>query len=401
MSRVVFLANECKLFSEKRSVLKRYNGERKLVADKLKELGKELQPRLRADGYKLDYRVSKHYPNPRNHWKVTGIWLAFTGSKHYYNWAQLNVGLYGGGFAIGIEVPRSRKDNPVARRMLINSASLVANSINKLGARGSIDFSPESARAWGVNAPIDPEKLVSASKQADYGTWISMGEWYDVDELPTNLVARILGVFRALKPIFGIMTANTPREISKTRIVDEIASKKQLVQSAKKFFRENGSEPKPLDVWRKARIVNRSITTEPTVIRTSQARMLAGLNLRPEKINGEWAQVTPGLTAPKYSQMRELRKAVANLVSIMGGNPKTVKIMVTDEHTDGRILDEQIFVNALLIDKSPAYWGIVAARELAGLTTKSYYPHVRRMSTLLERLITNKNFLKLIAKTWA
>jgi len=70
--------------------------------------------------------------------------------------------------------------------------------------------------------------------------------------------------------------------------------------------------------------------------------------------------------------------------------------MVTDERTDGRVLDEQIFVNALLMNKSPAYWGIVAARELAGLTTKAYYPHVRRMSTLLERLITDKKFLKQI-----
>ena len=119
MSRVVFHANECKLFSEKRSTSRRYNGERKLVADKLKELGQQLQPRLRSEGYNLDYRVSKHYPNPRNHWRVTGIWLAFTGSKHYYDWAQLNVGLYLRGLAIGIEVPRSRKDNPVARRMLI------------------------------------------------------------------------------------------------------------------------------------------------------------------------------------------------------------------------------------------------------------------------------------------
>ena len=119
MSRVVFHANECKLFSEKRSTSRRYNGERKLVADKLKELGQQLQPRLRSEGYNLDYRVSKHYPNPRNHWRVTGIWLAFTGSKHYYDWAQLNVGLYLRGLAIGIEVPRSRKDKPVARRMLI------------------------------------------------------------------------------------------------------------------------------------------------------------------------------------------------------------------------------------------------------------------------------------------
>jgi len=106
MSRVVFLGSECKLFSEKRSKSKRYNGERKLVADKLKELGQQLQLKLRGEGYNLDYRVSKHYPNPRNHWRVTGIWLAFTGSKQYYNWAQLNLGLYRGGLAIGIEVPR-------------------------------------------------------------------------------------------------------------------------------------------------------------------------------------------------------------------------------------------------------------------------------------------------------
>jgi hypothetical protein len=383
MNRVVFLANECRLFSGKRSRLKRYNGERKLVADKLKVLGAQLQPRLRSEGYNLDYKVSKHFPNPRNHWQVTGIWLAFTGSKQYYDWAQLNVGLYHGGLAIGIEVPRS-------------SASLVVDSINKLGARAGIDFSPATRAGWGVDVPIDPDKLVLASRRADYETWISIGEWYDVDELPTNLVARIPVVFRALKPIFGMMTANTATETEKTQIIDENTSKTLVIQSAKKFFRDTGSESKPLDVWRKARTVNRRVRTPQTVIRTSQARVLAGLNLEPKKINGEWVQVTPGLTAPKYSQMRKLRETVAGLVSIMGGNPKTVKIMVTDEYSDGRILDEQIFVNALLIDKSPAYWGIVAARELAGLTTKSYYPHVRRMSTLLERLITNKTFLKLV-----
>src|SRR5712692_2464981 len=91
--------------------------------------------------------------------------------------------------------------------------------------------------------------------------------------------------------------------------------------------------------------------------------------------------------------MRHYRESVASMVKIMGGNPQTVRIMVTDEHTDGRMIDNQLFVNALLTDKSTAFWGIVAARELAGLTTKSYYPHVRRMSILLERLITREDFL--------
>jgi hypothetical protein len=206
-----------------------------------------------------------------------------------------------------------------------------------------------------------------------------------------------VAVFRALKPVFSMLSANLDQDNSKVRMVDEANSKKDLMRFAKKVLRRGDFSYKEFDVWREARPVNRSIKTAPTVIRTSQVRILAGLDLRPMKVNGELIQTTPGLPIPKYSHIRKLRDTVANLVKIIGGNPNTVKIMITNEHTDGRTIDDQIFVNASLIDKSPVFWGIVAARELAGLTTKHYYPHIRRMSTLLERLITNKKFVKKIA----
>jgi uncharacterized protein YktB (UPF0637 family) len=145
MDRIVFYPRDCQLFSEGRSHLKRYNRERKVVADKFKEIGRQLQPKLRSEGYNFSYvRVSKHYPNPRNHYSVDGIWLAFTGAKHYYRWAQLNIGLYDDGLRIGIEVPRQSTDNPAARRLLMNSATFVAAAIDKVERRGGVYFWPKT-----------------------------------------------------------------------------------------------------------------------------------------------------------------------------------------------------------------------------------------------------------------
>jgi len=45
----------------------------------------------------------------------------------------------------------------------------------------------------------------------------------------------------------------------------------------------------------------------------------------------------------------------------------------------------QIGFNATLIERSPIFWMVIAARELAGLLYKEHYPHVKAMDQLIER----------------
>jgi len=74
----------------------------------------------------------------------------------------------------------------------------------------------------------------------------------------------------------------------------------------------------------------------------------------------------------------------------MGADPNRVKIIITEPTTEAKELPNYpglIGFNAVLIDRSPIFWIIIAGRELAAIKYKEHYPHVKAMCQLIEKAL--------------
>lgn len=108
---VIFNEEDFNVFENRKRMKARYNTERKLVREKMKEIETQLTPLLENRGVVLNAKVSLSSIHPIYRKSVHGIWIAYSISlKRYFETPQLNCGIYENEFFVGIEIPRkSRK----------------------------------------------------------------------------------------------------------------------------------------------------------------------------------------------------------------------------------------------------------------------------------------------------
>jgi len=90
-------------FNERKHRDSRYNAERRVVYEKMRELQNDLDAELESRGFTLQGKVSQYWINPAKI-AVKGIWLAYTDAEPYYIGSQLNCGIYEMGVLAGIEI---------------------------------------------------------------------------------------------------------------------------------------------------------------------------------------------------------------------------------------------------------------------------------------------------------
>ena len=168
----------------------------------------------------------------------------------------------------------------------------------------------------------------------------------------------------------------------------------QLKEEAKEAFL--GKDAKPIDLsgtFRPGVEITGAVVSSPKYVVYNEKKPIAGLNLHPIRVGNEIVLVSPGLAVPGEKEVQKFLVLLRKIIQSMGGNPDTVKIIVTNETTEARELlpnyPGQIGFNVMLSDRSPIFWLIIVARELASLKYKRHFPHVKAMALYMERALYN------------
>jgi hypothetical protein len=167
---------------------------------------------------------------------------------------------------------------------------------------------------------------------------------------------------------------------------------KSMEEQAKEFFSQKGSKAIDLSkTFRTGMEITGPLHSRPKLIVVGERKPIAGLNLEPVKVGTETLLVTPGMPVPEEEKVKEFLHLLQTIVVSIGGNPETVKIMVTWEATEARELlpsyPNQIGFNINLATRSPIFWVIIVAREFASLQYKQHYPHVKAMAAYIEKAL--------------
>jgi hypothetical protein len=181
---------------------------------------------------------------------------------------------------------------------------------------------------------------------------------------------------------------------------DEVEIVGEWVQESEEVLRSRARDiflkgRKEIDISKiispvRPKTINRPIVTRPKLWRVAGTKPLAGLNLQPTRIGSEEVLITPGMQAPAADEIKKLKNLLVRIVSCLGADPNRIKLICTDTVTEGRELPGHpgfIGFNVALADRSPIFWIIIAARELAALQYKKHYPHVKAMTKLIEKAL--------------
>jgi len=177
-----------------------------------------------------------------------------------------------------------------------------------------------------------------------------------------------------------------------------------------KTSKVNRESPKPIDIsdtYKAGVTIAGSVISSSKYVVYSEKKPIAALNLHPIKIGAFTILASPGLTLPSEEKIKKFLALLRKIVESIGGNPDTVKVMVTDVTTEARELlpsyPNQIGFNVNLSDRSPIFWLIIVAREFAALKYKRHFPHVKAMTLYIEKALYNlrkidPDFFKAIQK---
>lgn len=200
-------------FKDEKQEDPRFNDERKIVRDKMKALQSRLEVELRKMNFPLEGKVSLsgiNYCKPH----VSGIWLAYTDVKPFYEVCQLNCGIYNDGFFAGIEINRKAKSH------LDNVAKFVKDNKNEfLSYVRELDpeFVDIAYGDWGAGPSkigiTELEGLQKALESEPHKHWFRLGEWYPKTErflTTSEVVLRIPRIFEVLFPLYLVFAGHRP-----------------------------------------------------------------------------------------------------------------------------------------------------------------------------------------------
>lgn len=217
----------------------------------MKTLKSCLDPELKHQGLALEGKVSQYWLNytKRN---VNGIWLAYTDVEPYYEFCQLNCGIYKGGVFAGIET------NSKAETQLDNTLNYIShNKVEFLSFLKNLDSDyikvtyGDCVLGPGMLTISDVNLLVNAMETER--DWFSLGEWYPKSEdLLKNpeIVHTVSNVLDTLFPLYLVFTGRRPVGNKTTdrllRMSD--VKKKDMMQVEKAFTQEvNKLGPEEID----------------------------------------------------------------------------------------------------------------------------------------------------------
>jgi hypothetical protein len=233
-----FTHSDFSTFQDKKWEDPRFNRERKIVWQKMKDLQPLLDAELERRGFVVEGKVSQYWINyTKRH--VNGIWLAYTDIKPYYVVCQLNCGIYNGGFFIGIEI------NEKATSQLTNVAKFTERNkdellsyIRRLDPRYLRISYGKCGVGPGKVSVSDIQNLLDALKTER--SWFDFGEWYPKTEgilKSAQLVSRISEIFEILNPLYLVFAGRRPtgkRTVERLQRVGNV-KKEELVQTEKRL----------------------------------------------------------------------------------------------------------------------------------------------------------------------
>lgn len=236
-----FTQSDFSAFAERKQKAPRFNEERKIVWEKMKNLQAYLDVELKRRGFILEGKVSQYWINYTKR-QVDGIWLAYTDVKPYYIVCQLNCGIYRDGFFAGIEI------NWKAKTHLDNVANLVKHNkdeflsyVKKLNSKylqisyGSWQADPNNITASDLDGLLD---TLNAESE-----WFNLGEWYPKTEsflANTEIVPKIPVVFESLFPLYLVFAGRRPAGQKKTEKLLRIGDvrREEIVKAEKELVPE-------------------------------------------------------------------------------------------------------------------------------------------------------------------
>lgn len=236
-----FTQSDFSAFAEKKREDPRFNEERKIVWEKMKNLQSDLDVELKRRGFMLDGKVSQYWINyTKRH--VNGIWLAYTDIKPYYVVCQLNCGIYRDGFFVGIEINWKAKPhlNNVANFAKHNKDEFLSY-VKKLDSKYlRISYGSWQADPSRITASDLDELLDTLNTESE---WFDLGEWYPKTEsflANAEIVSKIPVVFESLFSLYLVFAGRRPIGQNKTERFLRIGDvrREEIVQAEKELAPE-------------------------------------------------------------------------------------------------------------------------------------------------------------------
>lgn len=193
----------------------RYNAERRVVRDKMRDLQNDLNKELESRGFALREKVSQYWINPTK-LAVEGIWLAYTEAEPYYIGSQLNCGIYEEGIFAGIEISKKAKaDLNNVLRFVSNNPDEFLSFFTRLDP----DYRLLSYYSfWNETPDISTSELGDLlNAMRTESDWFAFGEWYGKDDvsakeifMKSNFVTRVVNIFELLYPLYLVFSGRRP-----------------------------------------------------------------------------------------------------------------------------------------------------------------------------------------------
>ncbi len=208
MSFPVFTESDFLVFNGTKAEDKRYNNERGVVRDKLKIIQTYVDQGLERMGIHLVGKVSRHWPNPYNHYKVNGIWIGYSlEGIRYYEYPHLSIGIYNGFIFIGLEInARADKFQGSFAELIEQNPDYFLERFEKLDERRRVILFDRQK----LNGSPTKDQLNDLSKKImEQRGWLSVGVSISMNEYlenPHHLFWIILDVFEHLYPLVTILS---------------------------------------------------------------------------------------------------------------------------------------------------------------------------------------------------
>jgi len=364
----------------------------------LSDLKNAIEPKIRAKIDKnLDGKVSSPWSRAKHY--RDAAWLMFTNQKvGAYKHPQLTVNMFEDELWVGF---RSEGDYEYASKYQFKIGDYarkrpkyfkkLVNSLSK--TKWGFD-SDDRTNNFTTPRYFTPRELEIRLQQKF--EWINT-RFDKRDPLVKNsgIADEIVDVFSRLYPLYAITVGKgfqidrllPEKQLETVEIIDRSRSSQEVLEKAKRVFKRGHESIDLSNIYAPARELSTPIRESRKIIIKRYAVPMDKLDLKPVIIDGETLLVTPGMRIPPIKKIKRFKALLRKIVRIMGGNPETVKIMIKEPTSDARLINKQIVFNATLMNHSPIFWMITAARELASLVSKEHYPQVKAMSIILEKAI--------------
>ncbi len=207
-------------FNKRKHRNPRYNAERRVVRDKMRDLQNDLHKELESRGFTPRGKVSQYWINPTK-LAVEGIWLAYTEAEPYYIGSQLNCGIYEEGIFAGIEISKKAKAD------LNNVLNFASNNPDEfLSYFRKLDPTYRFlsyGTFWNKTSDISTSELGDLLNAMRTGIdWFAFGEWYGKGEvgareifMKSDFVTKVADIFELLYPLYLVFAGHRPSGVGK------------------------------------------------------------------------------------------------------------------------------------------------------------------------------------------